>query len=33
MSCLYDTTTVIGMAYTDGILMDIGSIRLVEKLA
>jgi hypothetical protein len=33
MSCLYDTTTVVGMAYTDGILMDIGSVKLVEKLA
>ena len=29
---LYDTDTVIGMTYTDGILMDIGTIRIVEKV-
>jgi hypothetical protein len=32
MPCLYDTTTVIGMMYTDGIMMDMGSIKLVERL-
>ena len=32
MPCMLDTSTVIGMAYTDGILMDNGTIILVEKL-
>jgi hypothetical protein len=32
MTCYYDLDTVVGMAYTDGILMDLGSIKLVEKL-
>jgi hypothetical protein len=32
MDCLYDTSVVIGMVYTDGILMDTGSIKLVERL-
>lgn len=32
MSCLYDTDVVRGMVYSDGILMDLGTIRLVEKL-
>jgi hypothetical protein len=31
-SFLYDTDTVKGMTYTDGVLMDIGRIKLVEKL-
>jgi hypothetical protein len=29
---LYDTDVVFGMTYNDGILMDIGTIRLIEKL-
>jgi len=32
MSCLYDTDVVSGMVYSDGIMMDVGTIRLVEKL-
>lgn len=32
MNCLYDTDTVQGMIYSDGILMDMGEIKLVEKL-
>jgi hypothetical protein len=32
MSCLYDLDTIIGMSYSDGILMDVGTIKLVEKL-
>jgi len=32
MGCLFDTDTVIGMAYTDGILMDVGTVKLIEKL-
>ena len=32
MQCLYDTDVVSGMVYSDGILMDTGQIRLVEKL-
>lgn len=32
MKCLYDTDTVIGMVYQDGILMSPGSIKLIEKL-
>lgn len=32
MACYYDTETVIGMSYTDGILMDNGSIKLIEAL-
>jgi hypothetical protein len=32
MPCLYDTSTVIGMSYTDGMMMDTGSVTLVEKL-
>jgi hypothetical protein len=32
MDCLYDTDTVRGMQYSDGILMDVGTIRLIEKV-
>lgn len=32
MPCLLDSSTVIGMSYTDGILMDNGTILLLEKL-
>ncbi len=32
ISCMYDTDTVTGMVYSDGILMDVGTITLVEKL-
>jgi hypothetical protein len=32
MECLYDTDVVSGMVYSDGILMDTGQIRLLEKL-
>ena len=32
MPCVIDTSTVIGMAYTDGVLMDNGTITLLEKL-
>ena len=32
MTCLYDTDTVRGMIFSDGILMDNGTIKLVEKL-
>lgn len=32
MDCYYDTETVTGMVYSDGILMDPGTITLVEKL-
>jgi hypothetical protein len=32
MPCLYDTSTIIGMSYTDGVMMDAGSVKLVEKL-
>lgn len=32
MSALFDTDTINGMAYTDGILMDLGSIKLIERL-
>ena len=31
MSCLYDIGTISGMTYTDGILMDVGVIKLVER--
>ena len=33
MPCLYDLDTILGMSYTDGILMDLGTIKLIEKLA
>jgi len=32
MTCFYDTDVVSGMIFTDGILMDMGTIRLVEFL-
>jgi alpha-amylase/alpha-mannosidase (GH57 family) len=32
MHCLYDTTTVLGITYKDGILSDPGSITLIEDL-
>jgi len=32
MTCLYDLDTVSGMIFTDGILMDMGTIKLVEYL-
>jgi len=33
MPVYYDTDTMTGMAFTDGILMDLGVVKLVEKLA
>jgi hypothetical protein len=32
MTCLCDMDTITGMIYTDGILMDMGSIKLIERL-
>lgn len=32
MTCLFDTDVVRGMTYSDGILMNVGTIRLIEKL-
>jgi hypothetical protein len=32
MSCLYDIDTVSGMVYRDGIMMDVGTIKIIEKL-
>jgi hypothetical protein len=32
MNCLYDTNVVSGMLYSDGILMDVGTVNLIEKL-
>lgn len=32
LQCYYDTGTVSGMVFTDGILMDLGSVKLVEAL-
>jgi hypothetical protein len=32
MNCLYDTDTTIGMSYSDGILMDMGTVKLIEQL-
>jgi hypothetical protein len=32
MNCLYDTDVVRGMVFTDGIVMDMGTVTLVEKL-
>jgi len=32
MYCVYDSSVISGMAYTDGILMDVGAIKLIEKL-
>ena len=33
MNCYLDTETVTGMSYSDGILMDLGTVKLVEKLS
>jgi len=32
MQCFYDTTVISGMQYSDGILMDNGSVKLIEAL-
>ena len=32
MNSLFDTDTVIGMSYTDGILQDNGTIKLIERI-
>jgi hypothetical protein len=32
MPCQYDTDTVKGMVYTDGIMMDVGTVKLIERL-
>ena len=32
MPCQYDTDVISGMVYTDGILMDVGRINLIERL-
>jgi len=32
MNCLYDTDTVIGMSYEDGVLMDAGTVKLIERI-
>lgn len=32
MTCLRDVTNIRGMSYTDGILMDLGTVNLLEKL-
>ena len=32
MTCYYDLDTVLGMSYSDGILMDVGSVKLVEAV-
>lgn len=32
MTCLYDTDTVRGMSFSDGMLMDMGIVKLLEKL-
>jgi hypothetical protein len=29
---IYDTDTITGMVYTDGIMMDMGTVKIVEKL-
>jgi hypothetical protein len=33
MKCFYDTDTIQGMVYQDGVLMDMGTVKLVEALA
>lgn len=33
MKCFYDMDTIQGMVYQDGLLMDLGTIKLVEALA
>ena len=32
MQAFFDTDVINGMAYTDGILMDLGTVKLIEKL-
>lgn len=32
MTCSYDLDVTMGMVYTDGILMDLGTIKLIERL-
>ena len=32
MPCLFDTDTIIGMSYTDGIMMDMGTVKFIERL-
>jgi hypothetical protein len=32
MQCLYDTDVATGMVYSDGIMMDTGQVKLLEKL-
>jgi hypothetical protein len=32
MPCTYDTDTLSGAQYTDGIMMDIGTVKLIERL-
>jgi hypothetical protein len=32
MPCKYDTDTVKGMVYVDGIMMDVGTVKLIEDL-
>jgi len=32
MSCYYDTDTVTGMVYDDAMLMDVGTVKLIEKV-
>jgi hypothetical protein len=32
MKGLYDTDTITGMVFTDGVLMDNGTVRIVERL-
>jgi hypothetical protein len=32
MSCMWDLNTINGMSYSDGILMDLGTVKLVEKV-
>ncbi len=33
MPCLWDTDTISGMVFTDGIVMDVGKVKLIERLA
>lgn len=32
MNCLYDTDVVKGMVFSDGIQMDVGTVKLIERL-
>jgi hypothetical protein len=32
INCLYDTDVISGMRYRDGILMDMGTVKLIERL-